>query len=87
MTSFSPERKTVRMRTAQVAAVTGSTITIGIDGTTIPGVPVYGPMPAVGAGGLVLEQGGGTLVLGDAVSLVAEIDGLKARVDALERSR
>lgn len=75
------------MRSASVSAVTGSTVTIGIDGGTIAGVPVYGPMPAAGAGVLVLEQGGGLLVLGDAVSLVAEIESLKSRIERLEGGR
>ena len=75
------ERETVRLRNAAVSAVTGATVSLTLDGATVTGVAVYGPMPAVSAKVLVLEQGGSLLVLGDAVSRMAE---LEARVAALE---
>lgn len=84
MTRFKFERETVRLRNATVTAVASQTVTIGIDGGTIPGVPVYGPMPAVNARVLVLEQENSLLVLGNAVSLVAEIEDMRSRLTELE---
>lgn len=83
MTAYTPPREPVRILTAPVAAVTGATVTIGAH----PGVPVYGPMPGVGAKVLVLEQGPSLIVLGRALSLTdleAIIQPLTARIEALE---
>lgn len=68
MVRWVPPRETVRMRTATVSAVAGANVSVDVDGETVTGVPVYGPMPTVGAGVLLLEQGGSLLVLGRAVS-------------------
>lgn len=79
-----PERETVRLRNAVVAAVGSGVVSLTLDGQTSTGVPVYGPMPSVAADVLVLEQGGTLLVLGNAVSLLAgmreELDALKAQI-------
>lgn len=84
MSAWTPGRDAVRIRNATVAAVTAPTVTVTLDGQSIPGVAVYGPMPGAGAKVLVLEQGTSLLVLGNAVSLLAElrdeIEALKARI-------
>lgn len=57
------ERETVRLRNASVAAVTGGTVSVTLDGQTLVGVAVHGAAPVVGARVLVLEQGHSLLVL------------------------
>lgn len=86
--SYQTERQTVRLRNATVSAVTSPTVTITMNAgeSVLPGIPVYGPTPVVGAKVLVLEQGFSLLVLGNAVTLLAEIESLKSRIDALERN-
>lgn len=84
MTRFAPERGTLRLRSGTVAAVTAPTVSLTLDGQTIAAVPVYGPMPAVAARVLVLEQQASLIVLGSAVSLVTAMDNLQLQVDALK---
>jgi hypothetical protein len=86
MTGFQPERQTVRLRNATVSAVTSPTVTITVGNSTVASIPVYGPMPTVGARVLVLEQGFSMLVLGKAVSLEKQVAELTARIDRLEAS-
>jgi len=77
-----PER--VRMRNAKVVSVTNNKATLTMDGNTVASVPIYGPTPANNSYVLVLEQGHTFLVLGNAVSLVARIVALEARLSVLE---
>lgn len=79
-----PERETCRLRNAVVASVGSGVVSLTLDGQTSTGVPVYGPMPAAGAGVLVLEQGASLLVLGNAVSLADRLELMEGRLAALE---
>jgi hypothetical protein len=87
MTRFSQERDSVRLRNGKVTAVSGSKVTVDLDGVPIPNVPVHGPVPAVNARVLVLSQGGSLTVLGNAVSeltqLRTELGELRELVQAL----
>jgi hypothetical protein len=86
-TRWQPERQTTRIRNGTVAAVTGATVTLNLDGNFQAGVPVHGPMPAAGRKVLVFEQGHSLLVLGEAVSELAvlrsEVTELRGMVQAL----
>jgi len=84
MTGWEAPREAVRIRNATVASVGGGKVTLTLDGRSVGNVPVYGPMPVATAKVLVLEQGNSLLVLGRAVSLVSELEGLAARVAVLE---
>lgn len=81
MSRFVPERQTVRLRNGSVAAVSGSKVTVTLDGTSIPNVPVHGPVPGVGTRVLLLEQGSSLLVMGSAVS---ELTALRAELTELQ---
>jgi hypothetical protein len=80
MTNYFPERDTVRLLNMTVTAVSGGRVTVG----GVPNVPVYGPMPSVSAKVLVLEQGSTLLVLGNAVTLVTQVQELQNELSALK---
>lgn len=76
MANWQPERQTVRMRNGQVVAVTGGSVTLDLDGSPIPMVPVHGPTPVEDQWVTVLEQGSSLLVLGSTTALQADVDEL-----------
>lgn len=85
MTKWLPTIEACRIRNGVVEAVAGGRATVLMDAAvSVAQVPIYGPPPGVGQGVLVLEQGGTLLVLGNAVSLLADVEELRSKVAAIE---
>lgn len=85
MVAWDPPVQYCRIRNGRAVSAAAGSCTVTLDGTQdVAGVPVYGPMPSVGQGVLVLEQGGSLLVLGDVAALMSEVEELRSRVAAME---